>query len=158
MNNKFYETRVGFEAIRDKLKKFEHDLAHAIPEALATAAAFGDRSENAEYDEAQRWQRDSQKECEELKKYLASVVMVEKQPQYNHVAIGSLVKLLENDKNEKIYSIVGKYQADASQGMIFYGSPLARSILNAKVGEEIEFKAPNGVMHNYKILEITPYE
>ncbi len=41
---KFYETKNGLEIIKAKLKKLEQNLTDSIPEALATAAAFGDTS------------------------------------------------------------------------------------------------------------------
>lgn len=156
-SQKFYETKIGIEIVRQKIKKLDHDLAIEIPDALAKAAAFGDRSENAEYDEAKRWQRESQDEVAILKQYLSNVLVAEKHSCYDHVVFGSYVKLKENCK-DKIYSIVGKYESDATKGLIFYGSPIAKALLNKKVGDIFEFCTPSGKTNEYEILEIGYYE
>lgn len=156
-SQKFYETQRGLEIIRQKVKKLEHDLATSIPDALNKAAAFGDRSENAEYDEAKRWQRDSQEELGILKQYLSNVVIVSKQGSYDHVVFGSYVKLLENE-TEKIYKIVGKYESDASKGLIFYASPIGKILLNKKIGDFFEFQTPSKKTHEFEVLEIGHYE
>ncbi len=156
-NQKFYETEKGLEVIREKIKKLENDLATEIPDALNKAAAFGDRSENAEYDEAKRWQRESQEELGILKGYLSNVIAVPKQKCYDHVVFGSYVKLLENDQ-EKVYKIVGKYESDASKGLIFYGSPIGKTLLNKKVGDCFEFQTPSKKINEYEVLEIGYYE
>lgn len=156
-NQKFYETPKGIEIIREKIKKLDNDLAILIPDALNKAAAFGDRSENAEYDEAKRWQRDSQEELGNLKQYLSNVVMAPKQKCYDHVVFGSYVKLLENEI-QKTYKIVGKYESDASKGFIFYGSPIGKILLNKKTCDCFEFETPSKKIHEYEVLEIGYYE
>jgi transcription elongation GreA/GreB family factor len=154
---KFYETSRGVEIIREKIKKLDNDLSSAIPDALNKAASFGDRSENAEYDEAKRWQRDSQEEVGILKQYLSNVVVVEKQKSYDHVVFGSYVKVLENEI-EKIYKIVGKYESDASKGLIFYSSPIGSMLLNKKIDDCFEFETPSKKTNEYQILDIGYYE
>jgi len=155
---KYYETQNGVNIIREKIKKLDYDLAHTIPDALNKAAAFGDRSENAEYDEAKRMQREAQDEISILKQYLANVVIVEKAKNYNHVIFGSYVRVLENDKIEKIYKIVGQYESDASKGLICYGSPIGCELLNKICGDCFEFVSPNKKKNEYEILEIGYYE
>jgi transcription elongation GreA/GreB family factor len=56
---------------------------------------------------------------------------------------GSIVRLAKPDGGELEYRIVGEDEADPSRGKISYVSPIARRLIGAALGEEIEL--PDGV-------------
>ena len=68
------------------------------------------------------------------------------------VSIGSTVsiKYVDDDDTDE-YKIVGSQEADPFMSKISNESPIAKAILNKKVGDIVEVESPNGV---YKI-EIT---
>jgi transcription elongation factor GreA len=52
-----------------------------------------------------------------------------------------------------MYQIVGPYESDALSGRISIDSPMGRSLLGCRVGEEITVYAPGGA-RSYRILAI----
>ena len=68
------------------------------------------------------------------------------------VGLGSTVEIKYVDDDEvDEYKIVGSQEADPFMSKISNESPIAKALLNRKVGDIVEVESPNGV---YKI-EIT---
>jgi|SRR5579859_3996219 len=153
-----YETPKGAMILREHIEKVENDLAYSIPQALAAAAATGDRSENPDYDEAKRWQVEATEELATLKTYVNSMTLIDRRSSYEKVAISSFVEVLVDKSQRQIYCIVGRYESDASKGLMYYGSPLARVLLNRRQGDTVNYTAPNGVQHAIQIITIGYYE
>ena len=54
------------------------------------------------------------------------------------VQFGSAVNILRADGRRQSFRIVGEDEADPSQGLLSWASPLARAMMGKGVGEEIE--------------------
>lgn len=123
------------------------------------AAAFGDRSENAEYLSAKEMLRNIDKRLRYLDKIInnAQVVQTNNIP-HTKVNFGSKVKVLDiNTDEEKEFVILGTHETNPSQNIISNISPLGRILLNKEVGEEIEFNI-NGNSFEYEILSVKEYK
>lgn len=59
------------------------------------------------------------------------------------VRFGATVRV-EDDDGIQVFSIVGDDEADVVAGKISWGSPLARSLLGAKVGDTVKWQRPAG--------------
>lgn len=59
------------------------------------------------------------------------------------VRFGATVRV-EDDDGIQDFSIVGDDEADVAAGKISWGSPLARSLLGAKVGDAVRWQRPAG--------------
>lgn len=59
------------------------------------------------------------------------------------VRFGATVRV-EDDDGIQEFSIVGDDEADVAAGKISWGSPLARSLLGAKVGDAVKWQRPAG--------------
>lgn len=59
------------------------------------------------------------------------------------VRFGATVRV-EDDAGIQDFSIVGDDEADVAAGKISWGSPLARSLLGAKVGDAVKWQRPAG--------------
>ena len=57
---------------------------------------------------------------------------------------GATVTVRENNGTESVYRIVGVDEADFDRGWISWLSPIARALVNAKVGQRVSFKTPRG--------------
>ena len=70
------------------------------------------------------------------------------------VSFGATVKL-ENLDNGKIvsYKIVSDFESDIDEGLISAVSPVARALIGKEIGDEVEIRAPGGVI-NYEILDV----
>ena len=79
-------------------------------------------------------------------------------PRTDVVSMGTIVRVtdLEDNKSES-YTILGAWDSDPDKGIISYLSPMAQSLLNKKVGEEVEFEV-HGVSHRFRIdgIEAVP--
>ena len=62
-------------------------------------------------------------------------------PNGETVAIGTIVTI-EQDGKPRIIEIVGHDEADPQAGKLVFSAPLARALIGAEVGEEVEFPAP----------------
>ena len=141
------------------LKKIEEELAtlkekrKEIADRIGEAVKLGDLSENAEYHEAKDAQGLNETRIAELEATIKNAEVVEKSGGTETVGIGSTITV-ESATGKKEYTIVGSNEADPLKGLISNESPIGEAFLGHRVGDEVEFEAPAGVI-NYKILSIS---
>jgi len=132
--------------LEEEIQALERELRDELPKALKTAAALGDLSENADYSAARERQDFVRARLGQLKQRLAdlSLVNFDKIPR-DRISLGSTVVLLDVDKNEEItYRLVTSEDANVNQGLISTTSPIGKSLLNKKEGDEVVVKIPSG--------------
>ena len=59
------------------------------------------------------------------------------------VTFGATVKI-RGEEGEEVFRIVGVDETDQERGRISYLSPVARALMNARVGQRVEFQYPCG--------------
>jgi transcription elongation factor GreB len=69
------------------------------------------------------------------------------------VRLGALVSVRRRGGDAQ-YRIVGADEVDLDRGWVSWFSPIARALLNARVGQKVRFKFPSGE-ENIEILRIT---
>ena len=76
---------------------------------------------------------------------LGSAIVVDPatQPQ-DEVAFGARVTVADEDGEDAVYEIVGEDEADAPSRKIAPQSPLARALIGARIGDEVEWRRPAG--------------
>jgi transcription elongation factor GreA len=153
--NKNYETKQGEKLLHEKLSKLKEQAVKIIDE-IAYAKSFGDLSENAEYKEAKEVQKKLSQQLSELTEYKNNLCVVDPENcNVDQISIGATVYLLNLDTDEKkVYKIVGMCESDASNGLIYYQSPLAKALFGKKVGDEIEFKPSKDHDFYYEVIDI----
>jgi transcription elongation factor GreA len=132
--------------LEEEIQTLEKELREELPRALKTAAALGDLSENADYSAARERQDFVRVRLGQLKQRLAELSMInfDKIPR-DRISLGSTVMLLDVDKNEEVtYKLVTSEDADAPNGLISTTSPIGRSLVNRRQGDEVEVKTPSG--------------
>ncbi len=146
----------------DGLKKIEEDLEELktvrrkeVAERIKEALAFGDISENSEYDEAKNEQAQLEEKIAKLENTLRNAKIIdEDEIATDKVSVGSKVKIYDIEFEEEIeYTIVGSAEADPFQGKISNESPVGDALLGNKIGDVIDVQAPDGIVQ-YKILNI----
>ncbi len=60
------------------------------------------------------------------------------------VTFGATVAVREENGDETKYRIVGVDETDFDRGWVSWLSPIARALMNAKVGQRVRFKFPSG--------------
>ena len=149
-------TQEGYQALVDELDYLKGTKRQQVKEDIATARAFGDLSENAEYDEARKEQAKVESRIAELEELILGAVIVdESKIDTSIINMGSIVKVLdiEFDETEE-YSIVGSNEADPLQNRISDMSPIGKALIGKKVGDEVAVEAPGGIVR-LKVIEVS---
>ena len=127
-----------------------------VIQAIAEARAHGDLKENAEYPAAKEQQGFIEGRIKEVEGKLShlQVIDVATIDAKGKVVFGATVELLDGQTDtEMTYKIVGEDEADISEGLISYTSPIARALIGQHEGDEITFSAPGGEKR-YEIIKV----
>ena len=131
-------TPQGFKALQDELDYLVNVRVEENKKDISTARAFGDLSENSEYDEAKAEQGKIHARIAELKEMIAHAKVVdESQIDESVISVGSIVVLYNVERaREFTYHIVGSYETDPLAGKISDSSPIGAAILGLRAGDE----------------------
>lgn len=142
-----YMTPTGFAALQAELRQLQREERPKIVEIVAWAAGNGDRSENGDYIYGKRRLREIDRRLRYLSKCLESAVVVDPEQQKNltQVFFGATVTYVREDDSEVTVTLVGTDEANASQGKISWISPVAKALMKARVGDNVELRTPVGV-------------
>ncbi len=148
-------TKAGKEKLERELRRLKYEERPNIIKAISEAREHGDLSENAEYQYAKEKQSFIEGKIQELEDKLSRLEVIEPSLiKSDQVLFGAKITLLNTENDEKkIFKIVGVDEADAKLNLISIESPLARQLLNKRIGEEIAVKIPKGEF-NYLITNI----
>jgi len=152
MNEKNYITRAGFKQLQEEYRKLRLEERPVIVETVAWAASNGDRSENGDYIYGKKRMREIDRRLRFLSKQLNNAKIVDPEKvSSDKVLFGATVEVVDEDDNKKTYIIVGSDESDVSKRKISWKSPVAKALINKKVGDWVVVKLPAGE----KELEIT---
>lgn len=132
-------TPQGFRALQDELDYLVNVRVEENKKDISTARAFGDLSENSEYDEAKAEQGKIHARIAELRELIAHArVIDESQIDETVVSVGSIVVIYNQERaREFTYHIVGSYETDPLNGKISDSSPIGIALLGAREGDEV---------------------
>ena len=138
MEQKLY-TPQGFKALQDELDHLINVRVEENKKEISTARAYGDLSENSEYDAAKQEQAVIHARIDELKEMIKNAVVVdESQIDESKVSVGSIVVLFNVERNKEFtYHIVGSYETDPANGKISDSSPIGAALIGAREGDEV---------------------
>lgn len=146
--------------VLDKLEKelmeSEKELKVDIPQALKTATAMGDLSENAEYKAAKERQSYLQSRISLLQARIRDITSlnINRLPK-DRSALGSTLFLKEIKSGEsKTYRLVFPEEVDPEEGKISPGSPLGKALLGKRQGEEITISLPESPTSVYEVVRL----
>lgn len=136
----------GLKKIEDELEHLKTVRRKEVAEKIKAALAFGDISENSEYDEAKNDQADLEKRIMKLEGLLSNARIIdESEIKTDEVSIGSIVTVKDVEFDEIMeYTIVGATEADPYENKISNESPVGKSLIGKKVGDVIEVQVPDG--------------
>jgi len=146
----------GHEMLQVELKKLKSVDRPTVIKAIAEARAHGDLKENAEYHAAKDQQGFIEARIKDLEGKLSHVQVIDVLAidARGKVIFGSTVVILDDKTDqETTYTIVGEDEADIKSGLISYTSPIARALIGKNEGDEIEFRAPDG-LKTFEVLAV----
>lgn len=135
----------------NSLKNKRTDVAERIKQALA----FGDISENAEYDEAKKEQAFVEGRILQIENILRTARVIDEDDiQTDMVSVGSKVTLKDMEFGDEVeYTIVGSAEADPMNLKISNESPVGKALVGKVPGDSVEIAVPDGII-KYEILQI----
>ena len=149
-------TILGLKKLQDELEDLKKNKRPKVVAAIAEARAHGDLKENAEYHAAKEQQGHIEGRVLEINNIiaLANVIDVTKMENDGKVIFGSTVtvKDIENEK-KKSFKIVGKDEADIGKSLIYFKSPMGKSLIGKQDKDIVNVIAPSGEK-NFEIMEV----
>jgi len=140
-----YVTPAGARRLREELEQLWREERPRVTQAVAAAAAQGDRSENAEYIYGKRRLREIDRRVRFLRRRLQGMVIVDQPPaDMQRVFFGAWVMLEAEDGARSRYRIVGPDEFDMAPGYISMDSPLGKALLRRRIDEEVSVETPGG--------------
>lgn len=145
------------------LKKLQQELEHLktvkrkeVAQAIQKARAYGDLSENSEYDEAKNEQAEIEGKIASLEATLANaIVLDDSELGTDKVNVGNKVTVHNIDADEDAeYKIVSTAEADPIMGLISDDSPLGKALIGQRKGDSINVETPMGIV-KYTITDIS---
>lgn len=146
-----YLTAEGIENLKKRLARLKESLPRLIEETKRTAA-YGDRSDSAEYREAKSALRRANSQIIGTEDRLRRAALISPVKNLGIVQIGSKVTLDLNG-SEKVFEIVGSIETNPGSGRISNKSPLGGALLGKKIGDIVSIKTPAGEK-KYKVIKI----
>ena len=140
-----YVTPAGAQRLRAELEQLWREERPRVTQAVAAAAAQGDRSENAEYIYGKRRLREIDRRVRFLRRRLDGMVIVDQPPaDPDRVFFGAWVQLEAEDGRRTRYRVVGPDEFDMAPGYISMDSPLGKALLRRRMDEEVTVETPAG--------------
>ena len=118
-------------------------LAQLQAKVAQLQSEYGAESAKGEQADKQR-QADLERDLRYFNQRVQSAQVVAPATATDKVRIGSWVTFANEQDEQQRIQLVGEDQADASAGLINWGSPLGRALLGAQVGDEVLWKRPVG--------------
>jgi transcription elongation factor GreA len=147
-------TPTGFTALETELKHLKTAERPAIIQAIAEARELGDLSENAEYHSAREKQSFIEGRIKELEGVISLADVIDPTGLSGAIKFGATVTLVDEDTDEeKVWQIVGEYEANIEKALLNIKSPIARALIGKEEGDSVEVRTPGG-MRSYEVLKI----
>lgn len=136
---KNYITPAGYRKLVDEFEFLRHKKRPEVVNALADAAAEGDRSENAEYIYRKRQLRQIDSRLRFLSKRLDYVAVINpnEQTRRDRVFFGATVTVEDDEGETHVYRIVGQDEIEGAEGVISWKSPVGKALLGKGIGDAV---------------------
>ncbi|MBF8255649.1 MAG: greA [Anaerolineales bacterium] len=152
-NSAVYVTPEGLKKLEDELEHLRTVKRQEVAQRLHEAMEDGELIENAEYEAAKNEQAFVEGRILELEHMLAQAQVIEPGKSTGVVGIGSTVVIQEDGKPAETYTIVGAAEANPRDGLISNESPMGQALLDHKVGDDVDVRAPAGTLR-FRIVKI----
>lgn len=144
----------GYRKLDEELEFLRSVRRRDVAERIKQARAFGDITENSEYEDAKNEQAFIEGRILTLEKILRNATILKDNGTRSDITVGSNVRLLDLEYNDEVqYTIVSSAEADPSLSRISDASPVGRALLGKKVGDQISVRVPAGIA-KYRVLDI----
>jgi len=148
-------TARGLRKIEDELDQLRTVHRKRVADRIRESKAFGELTDNSEFEDAKNEQAFVEGRIEELREILASARVVESEDVLtDEVSIGSIVEVKDLESGDKWeFTIVGTFEADPAEDRISNESPVGEALMGKRIGEVATIEVPAG-RAKYEIVSI----
>jgi transcription elongation factor GreB len=152
---KNYMTPEGYARLRAEFMELLDVERPKIVEIVSWAAKNGDRSENGDYLYGKKRLREIDRRIRFLTKRLDIAEVAD--PSLHHgsdqIFFGATVTYANEAGDERTITIKGIDESDSLNGEVSWISPIARTLLKAREGDELQLVTPKGV-ERIEVVEV----
>lgn len=153
---KNYITGAGYARIRTELLDLIDNQRPQVVEIVHWAASNGDRSENGDYLYGKKRLREIDRRIRFLTKRLSIAQVID--PTLHHgsdqIFFGATVTYADELGYERRVTILGIDEVDSAKDQVSWVSPIAKTLLKARVGDVLQLRTPAGVSE-IEVLGVT---
>ena len=153
---KNYITPKGYAQLRNEWLDLMDNERTKIVEAVFWAASNGDRSENGDYLYGKKRLREIDRRIRFLTKRMEIAEITNPSVHFGNEQIffGAKVTYADEAGLQRTITITGIDEADSAQGQVSWISPIARTLLKARVGDVLKLVMPARV-EEIEVLAVT---
>ncbi len=148
-------TPEGLEKLKLELEDLQTNKRREVAERIKEARAFGDISENSEYDDAKNEQAMLEQRIASVEEKLRSATVIDaKDLTTDVVQVGSVVKVAdEGTGKDQTFTIVGSAEAKPPE-RLSNESPVGRALIGRRRDDVVEVPLPRGGARKLRITAI----
>ena len=145
----------GLAKLEDELDFLKSKKRAEIAQRIKQALAFGDITENSEYNEAKNEQAFVEGRIVQIENILKTAKVIDDDDiQTDIVSVGCRVTLRDVELGDEVeYLIGGSAEADPINLKISNESPVGKALIGKTIGNIVDIVVPDGVI-KYEILNI----
>ena len=148
-------TEVDIKKMQEEIDYRMRVVRPKCVEDVATAAAFGDRSENYEYKAAKQELRRCDSRLRYLRRMIATAKVIKADSREGVVGLFDRVEIYYEDEGDtETITLMTTLREDALNGIISKESPLGRAVMGKKVGDRALVKVSDDVQYYVQIRAI----
>jgi len=152
---KNYITPQGYARLREEWLDLMDNERPKIVEAVFWAASNGDRSENGDYLYGKKRLREIDRRIRFLTKRMEIAEIANPSVHFGNdqIFFGATVRYVDEAGLERTVTITGIDEANSAQGEVSWISPIARTLLKARVGDTLKLVMP-GRVEDIEVLDV----
>ena len=152
---KNYITPAGYQRLRDELLTLIDVERPKVVEVVHWAASNGDRSENGDYLYGKKRLREIDRRIRFLTKRLDIAEVADPSAHFGNdqIFFGATVTYANARGEERTITIKGIDETDNLHGEVSWVSPIARALLKAREGDEVQLMTPGG-LEKLEVIEV----
>ncbi len=152
--NQTWLTQEAYDRLKAELDQLVNVERSAISKKIQAAREEGDLKENGGYHAAKEEQGIIEARIARLTEILANSVVGEAPEESDTVTQGMVITVELNGKKTEF--LLGSAEMADNTDLTVYSpdSPLGNAIMDTKIGETVEYQAPNGKTFSVKIIAV----
>jgi len=150
-------TQEAYDRLAHELEQLITVERHEIAKKIQEAREEGDLKENGGYHAAKEEQGRIESRIDRIENILANATVGEAPTSHGVVEQGVVVKVLLRGSETEF--LLGSAEIAEGSSLTVYSpsSPIGQAIMGKKVGDEVQYTAPNGKSIDVKVLAVSTF-